>query len=107
MNKINQFVPGKKNINRSLTRKVIELQALGYGHDFQVSGHREVVCLQDNKYTSIENMWIKVVHQGYDQLSKSFKYIHTIETDCGKKGLLLADKIAGLGLFSSKSNTSN
>jgi hypothetical protein len=104
MDKINQFLSRNKNINRSLTRKIIELQALGYGNDFQISGHRGVLCLQDNRYTSIENIRIKVVGQGYDQLSKSFKNIHTIETDCGKRGLLLADKIVGVGLFPSKSN---
>jgi hypothetical protein len=103
MNKIYQFLSSKKTINGSLTRKVIELQSLGYGNDFQILGHREVLCLQDNQYTAIENMQIKVVDQGYDQLSKSFKYIHTIETDCGKRGLLLADRIVGLGLFPSKS----
>ena len=74
MDKINQFLSRNKNINRSLTRKVIELQAPGYGNDFQISGHREVLCLQDNRYTSIENIRIKVVGQIHHVLPTNYKY---------------------------------
>jgi hypothetical protein len=98
MNKIDRSAKRNVRINNTITRKVIELHDCGYVFDFQLSDHQRILCLQENGYISIENVLVKLVDMGYDQLSDSFKYIHTIETCCGKKGLLLADRIAGLGL---------
>jgi len=80
-------------INGSITKKVIELHHIGYIFDFLMVDQEEVICLQDNKHFAKENVNVKVMGQGYDLFSHSFKYIHTIETSCGKWGLLLADKV--------------
>ncbi|MDB5023414.1 MAG: hypothetical protein JWP78_1169 [Mucilaginibacter sp.] len=80
-------------INRSITKKVIELHNSGYVFDFLIADSLEIICLQDNRYFLFENVLIKIVDQGYDLLSRSYKYIHTIETYCGDKGLLLNDAI--------------
>jgi hypothetical protein len=80
-------------INGSITKKIIDLHNIGYVFDFLILDQQEVICLQDNRHFSKENVLVKVMGQGYDLFSHSFKYIHTIETNCGKRGLLLADRV--------------
>lgn len=80
-------------INSSITRKVIELHNIGYIFDFQILNQQDVICLQDNNHFPKENVQVKMMGQGYDLFSHSFKYVHTIETSCGKRGLLLADQV--------------
>lgn len=82
-----------RKINSSITDKVIELHNIGYVFDFLISDQEEVICLQDNKHFPRENVDVKVMGQGYDHFSHSFKYIHTIETSCGKWGLMLSDEV--------------
>jgi len=80
-------------INGSITKKIIDLHNVGYVFDFLILDQQEVICLQDNGHFPKENVLVKVMGQGYDLFSHSFKYIHTIETSCGKRGLLLADQV--------------
>jgi hypothetical protein len=42
---------------------------------------------------NLEDVNIEVVDQGYDQLSRSFKYVHTIDTGNGERGVLIAEGI--------------
>jgi hypothetical protein len=88
-----------RKLNFLLTRRVIELHGQGYDHDFLVSGGRHLICLQNNKNFNVEDVNIKVVDQGYDQLSHNFKYIHTIDTGSGERGMLLADEIFANSTF--------
>lgn len=80
-------------INGSLTRKVIELHNNGYEFDFQISDRHEMICLQNNMHFPVEYINVEVIGQGYDLFSRSFKYIHIIETTCGAKGIFLAEQI--------------
>jgi hypothetical protein len=82
-----------RKLNFLLTRRVIELHGQGYDYDFQVLGSRNLICLQSNKNFNLEDLNIKVVDQGYDQLSRSFKYIHTVDTGNGELGVLIAEGI--------------
>jgi len=88
-----------RKLNFLLTRRVIELHGQGYDHDFLVSGGRHLICLQNNKNFNVEDVNIKVVDQGYDQLSHNFKYIHTIDTASGERGMLLTDEIFANSTF--------
>jgi hypothetical protein len=88
-----------RKLNFLLTRRVIELHGQGYDHDFLVSGGRHLICLQNNKNFNVEDVNIKVVDQGYDQLSHNFKYIHTIDTGSGERGMLLTDEIFANSTF--------
>lgn len=83
----------KRITNCSLTKKIIRLHNSGYTHDFSVVSNNQIVCLQDNCKHCFIHVIINVVDQCYDVMSHSFKYIHTIETPCGCRGLLMADKI--------------
>ncbi len=82
-----------RKLNFLLTRRVIELHGQGYDHDFLVAGGRHLICLQNNRNFNVEDVNIKVVDQGYDQLSRSFKYVHTIDTGNGERGVLIAEGI--------------
>jgi hypothetical protein len=106
MNRIKQLFKVRK-LNSSMTNKVIELHNTGYDHDFQLQGQQHVLCLQDNRLFNCDNVLIRLVDQNYDNLSHSFKYLHTIDTGCGQKGILLTGKIATLiGEFKSKEDVS-
>ena len=83
-----------RKLNSSLTNKVIELHNTGYDQDFQLQGQKHLLCLQDNRLFNFDNVLVRLIDQGYDNLSHSFKYIHTIDTGCGQKGILLTSKIA-------------
>jgi len=82
-----------RKVNGSITNKVIELHNDGYIFDFLILDQLEVLCLQDNKRIPREHVLVKVQGQGYDLFSHTFKYIHTIETTCGKRGLLLTEQV--------------
>ena len=80
-------------LNNSLTRRVIELHSNGYNYDFLMTGSKHLLCLQNNADFSLGDVYIKVIDQAYDQLTKSFKYIHTIDTCNGEKGVLITELI--------------
>ena len=86
-----------KKINSKITRKEIELHIQGYTLDFcQLPNERSLLCLQDNMLFPMAGLTITLMDQSYDSLQKSFIYIHTIDSDCGYKGLLIANKICFL-----------
>jgi hypothetical protein len=80
-------------INRDLALKVIELHNDGYDFDFSITPDRRIICMQDNRSFSPDEISIKVTDLNFDQLSNSYKYVHTVETCCGDKGLLIANCI--------------
>lgn len=80
-------------MNGSITKRVIELHNLGYDHDFQITGNRALLCLQNNENFPVDAVRIAVIDQGFDQLTQSYKYIHTIDTDSGERGMLMSDCI--------------
>jgi len=83
----------KRITNCSLTKKIIRLHSSGYTLDFYIANDDQIICTQDNSRHNFMHVIINVADQCYDVISHSFKYIHTIETPCGHKGLLMADKI--------------
>ncbi len=82
-----------RKLNGSITKRVIELHGQGYDHDFQITGNKALLCLQNNKNFPVDAVCITVVDQGFDQLTQSYKYIHTIDTDSGERGMLVTDCI--------------
>ncbi|RZJ23644.1 MAG: hypothetical protein EON51_01835 [Acinetobacter sp.] len=80
-------------VKSKLTEKIIEMHKKGYEYDFKVVDGPRVICLQDNVPFQNERVQICVIAQCFDSIAKQFKYIHTIETACGRKGLLLDDKL--------------
>ena len=79
--------------NQRITKRVIELHEKGYHMDFHYLNKESMLCLQDNNYFDISELAIMVVDQVYDQFTRSFKYIHTVETTSGYRGVLLCDMV--------------
>jgi hypothetical protein len=88
-----------KKLNHALTSRVIDLHNQGYTDDFLPSQDQTFVCLQNSENFTADDLSIKVIDQGFDQLTKTYKYIHTIETSNGSKGLLITDFICTTPFF--------
>ncbi|MBS1522489.1 MAG: hypothetical protein JST50_15930 [Bacteroidetes bacterium] len=80
-------------VNSSLAHRVIELHDDGYELDFRLAGEREIVCLQDNRKFGFRDVLVKIIDQVFDYMSNTYKYVHTIDTCCGCKGLLVIESI--------------
>lgn len=81
-----------KALNSILTRRIIQLHSLGYDQDFLMQ-YNWLLCIQNNQTFSKAEVAIRVVDQGYDDVDGCFKYIHTIDTFNGQKGVLIANSI--------------
>lgn len=88
-----------RKLNYSLTRRVIELHRKGYDYDFLLLADQQLLCLQNNSNFKVADVSISVIDQGYDQLSRTFKYVHTIDTGNGERGVLIAEGIFANSLF--------
>jgi hypothetical protein len=82
-----------RKLNNALTQRVIDLHDKGYTNDFSPTADHKFQCIQDSEDFSVEDLDIKVIDQQFDHLTKTYKYIHTIETVNGGKGLLITDFI--------------
>ena len=80
-------------VNHRLTRKLILLHNAGYDLDFILLSNHRLLCVQDEQCYSESILTIKTVDQVHDCITNSFKYLHTVETACGKKGILLIEGI--------------
>jgi hypothetical protein len=85
-------------MSNGLSRRVAELHGQGYGFDFSLSPNKQLFCIQSNMLFIREALSVKLIDQVYDKVSHQFKYIHTVETDTGQKGILLLNHILFGGL---------
>jgi len=79
-------------INSAMTRQVINLHEQGYVNDFCFHSKR-LLCMQNDVNFGINDVYIEVIDQVYDHLSRRFKYIHTVDTCNGEKGVMIIDRI--------------
>ena len=82
-----------KKTNTRITKRIIELHEKGFLLDFHFLGERNFQCLQAEGNFLAEDLCITVIDQVFDQFSRTFKYIHAIETSNGYKGVLLSEEI--------------
>lgn len=78
-------------LNVSITKKVIELQEKGYDCDFLLLNADSILCLQSNLKYPLHTVSVNATDHGYDFFSQSYKYIHSIETGNGERGVLLSE----------------
>lgn len=94
---MNRLIKAKENVcrlvNHQLTRKLINLHNRGYELDFNLLNDHRLVCVQDGQCFSEEGLTVRIVDQVYDFITDSYKYLHTVETSCGKKGIMLIEGI--------------
>ena len=88
-----------RKLNNALTRRVIELHSKGYTDDYMPTADHKLQCMQDSLDFAVEDLDIQIIDQQFDQLSNSYKYIHTIETINGSKGLMITDFICTKGFL--------
>jgi len=91
-------------IERSL---LYSLMTKGYTHDFRLRKNNQLLCIQNNKTFPAENVTVGLADLCYDHTTHACKYVHTIDSICGIKGLLVTEKIylpnrQGIGLVIDK-----
>ncbi len=69
------------------------LQSKGYIYDFRLKEDNQLVCLQIDKIFSSEMIKVKLADLWYNYTTHMCRYVHTIDSMCGIKGLLVAEKI--------------
>ena len=79
-------------LNSSVTKKIMDLQGRGYEYDFNVAG-TNLICLQDDAVFSFDSVTVNLIDIEYDQIDLTYKYLHTVETHSGDRGILLSDCI--------------
>lgn len=85
--------PQSGRTNNRMTSRVIELHEKGYNMDFLLSEQQDFLCIQDSSSFEKDELYIMVIDQIFDHFSKTIKYIHTVETPTGEKGILLCDRV--------------
>ena len=80
-------------VNSQLTKLIISYHERGYTEDFYVDNLSRRLYIQGNRSYHCSSYVIAVISQCYDSLTKDFKYIHTIETFCGIRGLLISTEL--------------
>jgi hypothetical protein len=85
-----------KPLNSVLTKRVISLHQIGYTDDFLPLNGLELQCLQSGESFAIKDLRINLIDSNYDRITRSYLYIHTIDTGVGCRGLLMTDGILGL-----------
>jgi hypothetical protein len=85
-----------KKMNSALTNFVISLHQIGYTDDFLPLNGREIQCVQSGESFAIKDLRVNLVDCNNDRLTRSYQYIHTIDTGIGYRGLLITNGIFGL-----------
>jgi hypothetical protein len=80
-------------VNSELTKLIISCHEQGYTEDFFIDTHSRRVRNQASPEVDYHWFTITVVNQCYDSLTQGYKYIHTVETLCGIKGLLVCPNV--------------
>lgn len=85
-----------RKLNLTLTNRIICLHQKGYTDDFLSINTEKLQCIQNGESFFIEDVRINLVDCGYDILTRSYQYIHTIDTQIGCRGLMILNGILPL-----------
>jgi len=88
MDRKNNNLRGVKSI-----RRIIQLHQTGYAYDFHLVFPNKLVCLQESLSFRLKDVNICVLDQLFDGDCGEYKYIHTVDTGCGYRGLMLSSEI--------------
>ncbi|MBL4677320.1 MAG: hypothetical protein JKY70_14110 [Mucilaginibacter sp.] len=86
--------------NAALTKKLFKLHASGYDLDFEYAGGPLITCVQDGAQFVGDAVLVILADIVFDRDDHSYKYVHTIDTGCGRKGIMILSGIFGLCCFS-------
>ena len=76
--------------NQLLTKMIIALHENGFTDDFFVHDASDILGSVLSPGTIYPFFTVVLINQVFDELTNTYKYIHAIETICGRKGLLLS-----------------
>ena len=82
----------RRLVNYEITKHIFLLHTQGYIVDFRLGENQNIICTEDEHHCIGGNFSIRIIDLCYDQFSKSYKYLHVVETECGLRGLLLSDE---------------
>lgn len=82
----------KRFVNKIITKRIISLHDMGYTVDFKLGEKDNDACIEEEHITVFREFSLMSSEICYDRFSRSYKYLHAIETPCGIKGLLLTEK---------------
>ena len=82
-----------KKLNRKLTDWVISLHQRGYTDDFLPVNADNLQCVQNGESFALRDLRVSLVDCSFDLLTRTYQYIHTIETQVGYRGLLIINGI--------------
>ncbi|WP_316843924.1 hypothetical protein [Pedobacter psychrodurus] len=85
-----------KKLNPTITNWVISLHQKGYTDDFLSITPEKLQCVQNGESFALVDLRINLVDCSFDNLTHTFQYIHTIETQVGCRGLLIMNGILPL-----------
>lgn len=85
-----------KKLNCTITNWVISLHQRGYTDDFLAISKENIQCVQNGEKFAAKDLSINLVDCGYDLLTRTYQYIHTIESQVGHRGLLITNGILTL-----------
>ncbi|WP_175404064.1 hypothetical protein [Mucilaginibacter sp. PPCGB 2223] len=75
---------------------MIRLHQIGYTDDFLAVNRDKLQCVQSGENFAISDLHVKLIDCGYDLLTRTYQYIHTIDTQVGYRGLLITNGILRL-----------
>jgi len=90
---MNSSATNNRKLHVNLTKRLIDLQAKGYHFDYLIMCNGQLLCIQNNQAIPVNAVQIEVVDQLYDRMSRSFKYVHTIDTGNGEMGVMITEVI--------------
>ncbi len=80
-----------RKVNHSLTRMIIDLHEKGYSSDFfKVEETLYAGMIPDYGFL-LSTVHIQVLSLFYDPSVRKWKYVHTVETHTGVKGVLITE----------------
>lgn len=82
-----------KNVNNRLTQTIIKCHEAGYTEDFFYNGPSTGIIDHNWPQEIHETFTAAVIDMGFDSLTGEYKYVYTIVTNCGKKGILVANRL--------------
>ena len=80
-------------INPRLTELIIGLHEQGYTEDFFMEGQAIYLTAGEKQMNLCLPFTIKDIDEYYDSLNRKYRYVQTVETSCGIKGILISDVV--------------
>jgi hypothetical protein len=88
----------QRKLYSELSRMVISLQARDYIFDFAFASSDSIICLQNNLSFLIAHIAMEEIYQVHNKIGEVWKFIYTVDTCCGYRGILMYE-ISARDLF--------